>query len=281
MIEAVAPEVGRIALRTPTLPPATHTNCYVLGRRRLTVVDPASPWADAQDLLHEALGRVLSEGAVVERIVLTHHHVDHVSGAEALRRWLDARQSRRTPILAHGLTGSRAEGVSVDGVLHGGAVLSVDDRPWRLLHTPGHAVDHLVLHDAAEGTMVAGDMVAGVGTILIEPTEGDLGDYLASLEALRALAPRTLLPSHGPALPEGEAVLDGYLAHRHHRSRQVREALASADAPQGPEALVPRVYTDLDPRAHPVAAMQILAHLRWLVGRGEVQPHPDGGFTTP
>jgi glyoxylase-like metal-dependent hydrolase (beta-lactamase superfamily II) len=260
VVEAVAPGVGRIDLRTPTLPPATHTNAVILGRDRLTVVDPASPWPDEQARLVEALAAL----GRVERIVLTHHHADHVGGVEALRAALGD-----VPVVAHPVTAALLHGdVRVDATLDEGDVLDADGVVLDVLHTPGHAPGHLVLHERASGVMVAGDMVAGVGTILIDPTEGDLGDYLASLARMQRRAPGALVPSHGPALADGVTVLGFYVAHRHLRTQQILEAI-DRHGPRDALELVPLVYgPDLDPAVWPVAAVQIEAHLRWMAKQG-------------
>jgi glyoxylase-like metal-dependent hydrolase (beta-lactamase superfamily II) len=133
------------------------------------------------------------------------------------------------------------------------------------VHTPGHAPGHLVL--SGGGWIVAGDMVAGVGTIVLDPSEGDLQDYLDSLERLRTLGADRLLPAHGPVMPHADAVLSFYVAHRHQRTDQVRGALVRLGASR-PDELAPAVYPELDPRMLPVAAMQILTHLRWLGAHG-------------
>jgi glyoxylase-like metal-dependent hydrolase (beta-lactamase superfamily II) len=272
----VAPGVRVVQLRTPTLPPATHTGCYVLGEGRLTVVDPASPWDDEQD----RLARALEAAGEVERIVLTHHHVDHVGGAEALRAQLAAR-GLDVPIVAHPETAARVAGeIAVDLPLVEGDGLGCGGVEVRVLHTPGHAPGHVVLHDAAHGTMVAGDMVAGIGTILIDPSEGDLGDYLASLQRMAACSPSVLLPSHGPALPEARTILGFYVAHRHQRSEQIRRALDRLGA-STPDALAAVVYPELAPDVRFVGAVQILAHLRWLDRHGLARDLGDGRYGPP
>ena len=260
MIEPVEARVGVVPVRTPTLPPATHTNVWVLGDRRVTVVDPASPYEDEQGRLLAAL-----DGVEVERIVLTHHHPDHVAGAWALQRALAAR-GRAAPIVAHAVTAAWI-GVAVDQTVGEGDALHVDGVDWTVHHTPGHAPGHVVLHQPGAGVIVAGDMVAGVGTILIGPDDGDLGQYLASLDRLQALGADRLLPAHGPALQHAGVVLGMYVAHRHQRTEQVRQALHRLGH-AGPFELVPQVYPELAPEAAPIAALQIFAHLRWMGAHG-------------
>jgi ribonuclease/clavin/mitogillin len=261
-MDPVLPGVARIELRTPTLPPATHTNTWVVGTEALTVVDPASPYDDERGRLWRALDDAAREGRTVRRLFLTHHHADHVGGAVALRDALAA-AGRPAPIAAHPVTAALlADRVVVDELVEDGDEIEAG---VRAIHTPGHAPGHLCL--AGDGWIVAGDMVAGVGTILLDPAEGDLDDYLRSLARLGALGRDVLLPAHGPALPNAATVLSMYAAHRNARSEQVLAALDRAGAARADD-LVPAVYRDLDPRARPIAAAQIETHLRWLVRHG-------------
>lgn len=261
-METVAPDVGVVHVRTPTLPPATSTNCWLVGTDELTIVDPASPYEDEQARLFAEVEALLAGGRRVRRLFLTHHHQDHVSGATDLQARLRA-AGVDVPVAAHPVTADLvAPRIRVDELVHDGDVV-VDG--VRAVHTPGHAPGHLVLSGA--GWIVAGDMVAGVGTIVLDPSEGDLQDYLDSLERLRGLGADRLFPAHGPVMPHADAVLSFYVAHRHQRTDQVRGALVRLGASR-PDELAPAVYPELDPRMLPVAAMQILTHLRWLGAHG-------------
>jgi len=256
--------VDRFPVRTPTLPPATHTNVWCLGDEALTVVDPASPYEDQRIALFEALRSRIEGGSTVERIVLTHHHHDHVAGADDLRARL-AEIGQSTPIFAHAAT-ARLVGFEVDELLHDGDVLRAGGS-WEVRHTPGHAPGHVVLHEPETGVVVAGDLVAGISTIVIDPAEGSLAEYLASLERVDSWSPSVLLPAHGDALPP--AVLAAYIAHRHTRTDQVRSALSGRSG-AAPIELVPEIYPELPTSMHGFAAIQVRAHLLWLEDRGEV-----------
>ncbi len=258
----VAPGVAVLGLRTPTLPPATHTNAVLLGRHVTTVVDPASPWDDERGRLLDAL-----RGRALERIVLTHHHHDHVAGAIALADAWEASGHRRPSVWAHPSTAERLEGrLPVDALLDAGDVVDVEGVPWTVRHTPGHAPGHVVLEDG-DGLVVAGDMVAGVGTILIDPEDGDLGDYLDSLQGMASRGAARLIPSHGPVLEHAEALLGFYIAHRHQRTAQAAEALRRRGETDV-AGLVADVYAQVDPAVWPIAAVQLLAHLRWMERHG-------------
>jgi ribonuclease/clavin/mitogillin len=256
-----APWIRVLPLRTPTLPPATHTNCYIIGDEQLLVIDPASPYDDERARLDQIVQLHNKEGRQIAAIFLTHHHVDHVSGAAHLAERTGA------PIWAHAETAARLRG-RVNVARHVGDDERLPFGPAGLIarFTPGHAPGHLCLHDEAAGAIVAGDMVASTGTIIIEPDDGgDMSIYLDSLRRLRRLVDegaRCLLPAHGPAITDAAAKLDFYVAHRLEREARVLAALD--DTPRTVAELVPPAYPDVPPQIYPLAARSLLAHLRKL-----------------
>ena len=259
-------ELAVLALRTPTLPPATHTNCYLLGDKRITLVEPASPWEDEQDRLEECLAH---RGGVIERIFLTHHHLDHIGGVEAVRHRYGC------PVVAHPRTAELLSGqIQIDVCMDEGDTLDTDQGSWDVLHTPGHATGHLCLANRRTGDFVVGDMVAGEGTIVLDPPEGVLADYIASLERLRLEKPRVLHPAHGDAILDADQRLREYIEHRHMRTEQVRSVLQKHQSAK-PIDLVPEIYPDLPVAFHGVAERQVLCHLHWLESEGYVTPEEE------
>jgi glyoxylase-like metal-dependent hydrolase (beta-lactamase superfamily II)/8-oxo-dGTP pyrophosphatase MutT (NUDIX family) len=241
--------------RTPTLPPATHTNCYLVEiEGGLAIVDPGS--GDDSELAW--LDRVLADiGRPPKEIWLTHHHADHQGGVAALA-------SRGLTVRAHPLTATRlAEGVRAEPI-EDGALLPGG---WRVLHTPGHAKGHLCFHHEKSGALLCGDMVSTLSTIVIDPPEGDMAEYLRQLERLRALGPRTLYPAHGAPAPNARGKLDEYLAHRKEREAKV---LLAAKAGGTLDEITTRAYDDTPPFIHPVAARSCLASLEKLEREGKV-----------
>jgi endoribonuclease LACTB2 len=278
----LAPGIATSALRTPTLPPATHTNCYVVGGAELIVVDPASPWDDERAALDVSLAELAARGRRVREIWLTHHHVDHVSGAAHLAARLGV------PIAAHAETARLvAPRITVARTLADGHVETlpgwgaIPERRLRCVFTPGHAPGHHVFFEETTRFLIAGDMVAGVGTIVVDPDEGDMSEYLASLRRLAALDPRVLLPAHGNSITDPQAKLAEYQQHRLWREQQVATALAARGAPATALELVPAVYADVAPSLHPLAARSLLAHLIKLVKDGRVTQAGDRFAATP
>jgi glyoxylase-like metal-dependent hydrolase (beta-lactamase superfamily II) len=254
----VAPGIRVLALRTPTLPPAAHTNVYLVGPSGgpVWVVDPGSPYAEEQAVLEAALAEL-----PVEMVLLTHHHGDHVGGAAALAA------RRGVPIAAHANTAQRLAGrIEIARDLAADEVLSIGGVELRAIYTPGHADGHLCFEVASARATIAGDMVAGIGTILIDPDEGDMAQYLASLDALLARPAGALLPAHGPVIADGHAKLREYAAHRSMREAKVAAALGQA--PASLAALCAAAYADTPRALWPLAERSLLAHLMKLAVDG-------------
>jgi glyoxylase-like metal-dependent hydrolase (beta-lactamase superfamily II) len=273
----VARGVELFPARTPTLPPATHTNSYALGDRELLLVEPATPHDDERRAFLAWARGLVAEGRRVQGIVLTHHHEDHVGGAAFFAAELGL------PLWAHEATAARLPALRIDRLLREGEEIGDPASPWRVLHTPGHAPGHVCLHQPATRALVVGDMVASVGTILIAPGEGDMAAYLGQLERLAALDADVALPAHGdPIVAEGSApspseLFRRYVAHRLGREAKVVAALAAAP-PEGSalEALVPVVYADTPIVMWPVARLSLEAHLLKLEQEGRARRAAEG-----
>jgi glyoxylase-like metal-dependent hydrolase (beta-lactamase superfamily II) len=266
--------IAAFPARTPTLPPATHTNSYALGAREVLLVEPATPYDDEQRAWLEWARALPSSGRVPMAIVVTHHHIDHVGGVEVLARELGL------PVWAHAETASRID-VPVARVLADGDVIDlagpIPER-WRVLHTPGHAPGHVCLFDDAERALVVGDMVASVGTILIAPGDGDMKVYLEQLARLAALDARLALPAHGEPIDDPTALFRRYVAHRLMREAKVLAAVERRGAAGGTDdELLPEAYDDTPVAIWPIARLSLRAHLEKLEGEGRVRLDPGSG----
>ncbi len=267
----VAPGIRVLALRTPTLPPAAHTNVYLVGPERgpQLAIDPGSPYPDQQSVLARALEQEAAQGRPLGLVLLTHHHGDHVGGATALATAFGV------PIAAHANTARRLAGrVAVTRELGDGELLEGYD--VRCIYTPGHADGHLCFEHG--GASVVGDMVAGFGTILIDPVEGNMAHYFASLAALLARPATRLLPAHGPAIEDGPGKLREYIAHRTMREDRVLAALRAVTDASSAE-LVPTAYADTPKPLWGLAERSLRAHLDKLVGEGRAREVAPGRWT--
>lgn len=260
------PYVACFPVRTETLPPATHTNCFIVGGRQFVVIDAASPFADEQNALHEYVDSLIADGNAVAELILTHLHRDHISGAVALKNHLCEKHNANVKIAAHKLT---AEGVkdsiAVDRLIEDGEVFNLklndaETLSLTALHTPGHARGHLCFYDEQRGFLLSGDNVVGTGSVLIAPPEGDMQDYLRSLARLKNLSKlRFLCGSHGAAVYDARAKIESYIAHRLEREKMILSAIENGARTAG--EIVEKVYTDVSTDLWPLAEKSVEAHL--------------------
>jgi glyoxylase-like metal-dependent hydrolase (beta-lactamase superfamily II)/8-oxo-dGTP pyrophosphatase MutT (NUDIX family) len=254
-------------LPTETLPPATTTNAYLVGAERVVVVDPGASAEPALTPLLERIDAIRARGDRVEAVVLT-HHPDHVAGARAVAERAGA------PVLAHASTAKLLPGV-VDRSLEEGDVLDCGFDPatgqrWQIevLHTPGHTDGSITLRDRRFGALLVGDVAAGVGTVVVDPPEGDMAAYMRTLDRLIALKPPIVLPGHGPGIPRATDALAALRDHRRMREGKVLAALGRGPA-RIPDIL-DLVYDDVPPEIRPLGARSLLAHLLKLEAEGAV-----------
>ena len=265
-------------VRTPTKPPATHTNCYLIyTSREILIIDPGSPYEDEQQALAACITELIDEGRVVRWVVLTHVHPDHVGGVNALRNHLGDQIS----VAAHRLTAeSLVDSIRVDRGVEDDEIIKLNGEPeilLRAMHTPGHARGHLCFYEARTGTLISGDNIVGLGSVLIDPPEGNMRDYLHSLERMRALPNLSIiLGGHGPAVANAYAKIDEYISHRLKRERKILQAIQQG--PATPQDVVARVYTDVPPKAHAMAERAVLAHLEKLIEDDLIRKTDSGQF---
>lgn len=257
----VSPGIWMLPVETPTLPPASHTNSFLIGGDLVSAPLWIEPCARRPEPFL---------GAGPKAMIPTHHHPDHIGGIGAGRR-------AGVELWAHEATGERL-GLALDRTLREGDVLNAGDgrvplgRDLRLevLYTPGHAPGHLCFWEPQSRTVIVGDMVAGVGTILVEPRDGDMAAYLDSLARLRDLGAARMLPAHGGLIVDPAAHLSRYIEHRLAREEKVRRALVDRPG-SAPGQLVAGAYPELSPVHWPLAAQSIHAHLIKLAGDGKAE----------
>lgn len=219
------------------------TRTYIIGSRQVVVID-AGPAEDAHlDAVAAAIGAAASV-----TVVNTHTHADHSEGAAALATRFGTEPLR----------------------VKDGQVILTDAGELHALATPGHTSDHFCFFLSRERALFCGDlMMGGLDTALVAPPEGDLQDYLNSLEKIRALGCRVIYPAHGEPFHDAEAAVSRYVEHRMERVQQVMTALK--DGPATAEQLVDRIYGEqLDPALRTYAGDAVLAYLLYLRNGGVV-----------
>ena len=265
-------------VRTPTKPPATHTNCYLItSPKEFLIVDPGSPYEDEQTALAECVDDLIRKRWLTPReIILTHFHPDHIAGVNALNDFLARNHRHRVPVATHRLTAEPLKDqFTVDRFIEDNDLIEMDDIRLRALYTPGHARGHLCLYDERTGALISGDNVVGFGSVLIDPADGNMREYLASLERMRSLLSLSVLfGGHGPPVANPYQKIDEYIAHRLQREEKILAAVR--DGAATPAEIVTRVYTDVSPKALVMAERAVLAHLEKLIQEGLVKRYsPD------
>ena len=242
----LSPLVHAVVAPNPGLMTGPGTNTFVVGGGPTFVIDPAVDDDDYLDAVQERAGDVTA-------ILITHRHSDHVGGAAALAERTGA------PVRAFG---DAAAGDAEVIPISDGDVIETGGVQLRTLHCPGHAADHLCWLMEGAATLFAGDTILGEGTAVIAPPDGNMRDYLKTLDRLVTLHIDRIYPGHFRWLDGGTKVIQGYIEHRADRERQVLDALKQGSSTV--EEIVARVYVDVPEHLHPVAAYSVLAHLEML-----------------
>ncbi len=252
------PGVRMIPCDCQGLPPTRYTNSFVVGTGPRWLLDPGPVDPAEQDLLLSQL-----EGRF-DGIILTHHHPDHVGAAERCRRELNA------PLLAHRDAAARLPFAVDRSIEEGDAFDLGGGRVMRALLTPGHAPGHLVFHEPAHQLFFAADLVSPLSSVIIDPDDGDLAEYVASLERVRGLPMRLLLPAHGPPTMRGQHMIDQALKHRREREAQLLAAVAGGARPVAELAV--EMYRGSPPEVLRLAERQIESGLIKLRREGRIPP---------
>lgn len=258
--------VRQIIVRSNTLPPAQHTNCFLLGdsQSHRVLVDPA-PADDAE--MEKLCGLVQRFG--IHEIFLTHHHPDHRERANLIARRFEVPLGMSADTRARIVARSGADwldGIAVHEYRENDVLCRWLGRPVRVLEVPGHDEGQLALMPDDRAWCLVGDLIQGLGTVVIAKPEGHMGRYFESLRKIIALDPQAIYPSHGIGLG-GTYRLRETLSHRELREKQV---LALYHEGRSVEQMLPLIYADVDPRLLPLARLNIESHLDKLREEGVI-----------
>jgi glyoxylase-like metal-dependent hydrolase (beta-lactamase superfamily II) len=263
----VSPRIRRLLTNNPSPFTFKGTGVAIIGHARVAVIDPGPDDPVHLERLRDAL-----KGETVTHILVTHTHRDHSPAARALKEWTGAKTYGFGP---HG-AGKADDGIVVeeggdrdfvpDITVRDGDMIEGLGFTLQCVHTPGHTSNHMCYALLEEKALFSGDHVMAWSTTVVAPPDGDMGDYLASLEKLLARDDAIYWPTHGGPVRDPKAFVAAYLAHRAQREAQILAALNDgvAEIP----AIVNRIYIGLDPRLKPAAGLSVLAHLLHLIRGG-------------
>ena len=274
MLKQISPLIGRVLAPNPSPFTYTGTQTYLVGNSDLAVIDPG-PLDEAHlAALADAIG-----GRPVRAILCTHTHRDHSPAARPLA------DSTGAPIIGCApLTldddGPRADAAfdaayQPDRILNDGEQVAGAGWTLEAVATPGHTSNHLCFALVEEAALFTGDHVMGWSTSVISPPDGDMADYMRSMQRLLDRADSIYYPAHGDAVDNPQRLVRGMMGHRKQREGQIVRFLERNGASQIPD-MVAEMYKGIDPRLYPAAGRSVLAHLVDLDGRGVAAATGDG-----
>ncbi len=244
------PGIRRLVAPNPSMMTGPGTNTYLFGSEKVAVLDPG-PVIESH---LETIQRIAD--APIRWVLVTHTHPDHspaatklakATGAELLGRPAPAGQHQDMTFVP-------------DRIMGDGDRLETDEFVIETIHTPGHASNHVCYRHEASDWIFTGDHVIDGSTVVIDPPDGNMKQYIESLRRVRSLECKALVPGHGEIIHDPERVIDWIVDHRLEREEKVYAAL-SANPGLTTRELVPYVYKDVDKKLYSWAERSLLAHL--------------------
>lgn len=272
IVERPHPLVRRVLAGNPSPFTYSGTQSYIVGTGEVAIIDPGPDLAGHVEALLAAV-----EGETIAAILCTHTHRDHSPASRAIKAATGA------PIIGCASLTLEDEGPRADDafdpdyvpdrVLADGEVLTGNGWTLQAVATPGHTSNHLCFAFPEASVLFSGDHVMGWSTTIVSPPDGDMADYMASLERLLARGDEVYYPAHGPAIERPQRLVRGLIGHRKQREGQILRHLrrGEGDIP----VMVAEMYKGIDPGLHPAAGRSVLAHLIDLESRGLVRRSND------
>lgn len=269
--DALSALVTRVICRNPGPFTFSGTGTYLVGQETLAVIDPGPEDIDHLEAILDA-----ARGRPISHILLTHTHLDHCGGAAMLKNKtgaIIAAYSRHpgkqgdSPTLEEGGDFS----LHPDFTLRAGDQIKLPDATLTALHTPGHISNHLCFALEEEAALFTGDHIMGWATTVVIPPDGNMPDYMASLDLLLERQDALYYPTHGAPIAKPQEFVAAVKAHRQNREQQIidRLKLGPHDLPE----LVSAIYYDTPKALHGAASLNVIAHLEPLIERGSVAQH--------
>ena len=267
--QQVSPLIRRLIANNPGPFTFKGTGVYIIGRGEVAIIDPGPDDPAHIDALLKAV-----EGETVTHILVTHRHMDHSPAAHPLAERTGAKVYASTlPPKPSDCDALRLEAsddhyFTPDINVEDGQRFSGPGWTIEAVFTPGHTTNHMAYALLEENALFPGDHIMGWSTTVIGPPDGDMTDYMASLQKLHDREDRVYYPAHGPQVDKTRQLVRGMIGHRRQRENQILRLLA--ETPHAIPLLVPRMYKGVDERLWPAAGRSVLAHLIDLERKGRV-----------
>ena len=254
----ITPLVRRITAGNPGMFTGPGTNTYLIGDEEVTVIDPGPA-------LHEHIEVIIQASANIKQILLTHTHPDHSPGTRLLQ------DNIGVPVFALITESSKDQDITFtpERILIDGEIISNEYYSIEVIHTPGHASNHLCYLLKDEKLLFTGDHIMDGSTVVIAPPDGSMQDYIDSLAKLKEYDLNKIAPGHGELIDEPYAVVDWIIKHRFERESKVIDVLKQHNSGDL-NTLVKDIYADVDSMLHPVAKWSLESHLIKLMDEGVV-----------
>lgn len=277
--DRLSPLIRRVICNNPGPFTFTGTGTYIIGTGNVAVIDPG-PLDDAH---LDAILAALAPNENISHIVITHTHLDHSPLAMPLKAKTGAMIYAHAPGEVETFDGPRLEEAAdetfaPDHIVAHGDLIKGDDWTLECVFTPGHMSGHMCYALVEEKSLFSGDHVMGWSTTVIAPPDGDMTDYMASLDLLLERDDKVYWPTHGTCIEAPQDFVRAYITHRRGREAQVMERLKAGDSDI--KKMVETMYADVDKRLHPAAALSVLAHMQDLTTRGLVVCDGQPGLET-